>query len=270
MYLKPFAGPHGRFPYHYDKAANSVNPRVSYIICCTPRTGSTLLCEALTETGLCGIPSEHFGRDNARCEIQKSRTKDARMFLRGVFERGTTSNGVFGLKLQMKADFFTSVIEMLRTASSYSASNIPSAQILHETFPNLHYIWLTRRDKVRQAVSWWKAIQTGVWNQRHYSNVQPLVQVPTFSFEKIDEYIQKIMVREAAWENHFTGGGISPLTIVYEDFARSYQVVIKQVMEFLEIDPLLSSAFLPPPLTKQADTTSEEWVKKYLAQKQGA
>jgi trehalose 2-sulfotransferase len=33
----------------------------SYLICATPRSGSSLLCEALRNTGLAGNPDEYFG-----------------------------------------------------------------------------------------------------------------------------------------------------------------------------------------------------------------
>ncbi|HKF37998.1 MAG TPA: Stf0 family sulfotransferase, partial [Ktedonobacteraceae bacterium] len=32
----------------------------SYLTCATPRSGSTLLCEALSNTGLAGYPKEYF------------------------------------------------------------------------------------------------------------------------------------------------------------------------------------------------------------------
>lgn len=34
--------------------------KVSYLVCATPRSGSTLLCEALAETGVAGNPLEFF------------------------------------------------------------------------------------------------------------------------------------------------------------------------------------------------------------------
>src|SRR6266576_2925028 len=38
-----------------------MQPNISYIICATPRSGSSLLCEALTNTGVAGKPKEYFG-----------------------------------------------------------------------------------------------------------------------------------------------------------------------------------------------------------------
>src|SRR3712207_78955 len=37
-----------------------MTPRLSYLICATPRSGSTLLCHALDGTGISGHPDEHF------------------------------------------------------------------------------------------------------------------------------------------------------------------------------------------------------------------
>jgi LPS sulfotransferase NodH len=37
-----------------------VVPRRSYLVCATPRSGSTLLCETLEQTGIAGRPREYF------------------------------------------------------------------------------------------------------------------------------------------------------------------------------------------------------------------
>ncbi|MBA2364790.1 MAG: hypothetical protein H0V86_14810, partial [Chloroflexia bacterium] len=39
-----------------------MHPHTSYLICGTPRSGSFLLCEALKNTGLAGMPEEYFWR----------------------------------------------------------------------------------------------------------------------------------------------------------------------------------------------------------------
>src|SRR3954447_21071418 len=37
-----------------------LRPAVSYLLCSTPRTGSSLLCDALRATGVAGRPEEYF------------------------------------------------------------------------------------------------------------------------------------------------------------------------------------------------------------------
>ena len=37
-----------------------MKPDCSYLVCATPRSGSTLVCHALEETGVAGRPEEYF------------------------------------------------------------------------------------------------------------------------------------------------------------------------------------------------------------------
>ena len=37
-----------------------MKPERSYLVCATPRSGSTLVCQALEETGVAGRPEEYF------------------------------------------------------------------------------------------------------------------------------------------------------------------------------------------------------------------
>ncbi|MBE9506501.1 MAG: hypothetical protein IMY86_00490, partial [Chloroflexi bacterium] len=41
-----------------------MRPHTSYLICATNRSGSSLLCEALKNTGIAGRPEEYFWRDD--------------------------------------------------------------------------------------------------------------------------------------------------------------------------------------------------------------
>src|SRR3712207_7561541 len=43
-----------------DGRAGVVAPEASYLICATPRSGSTMLCDALEGTEIAGRPAEHF------------------------------------------------------------------------------------------------------------------------------------------------------------------------------------------------------------------
>lgn len=47
----------------HDRAGDghaATEPTRSYLVCATPRSGSTLLCEALLATGVAGRPREYF------------------------------------------------------------------------------------------------------------------------------------------------------------------------------------------------------------------
>src|SRR5205807_1627042 len=90
--------------------------------------------------------------DYARLDTTPGAAQDVSnyaVYLAQVLEEGTTHNGVFGAKVMW--GYFDDFISNLRDISSYR--EMPSPDLLSTIFPNLHYIWVTRSDKLRQAIS---------------------------------------------------------------------------------------------------------------------
>jgi trehalose 2-sulfotransferase len=142
-----------------------MNVRTSYAICAVQRSGSSLLCEALKNTGLAGIPEEYFlykedeGSWENGCWAQHNGVTSRRGFINLVLAKATATNGVFGTKLMW--NYFPHVIRSLQELPEYQG--LAAAPLLGMLLPNLHYIWLVRADKVRQAVSWAMAAQTDIY-----------------------------------------------------------------------------------------------------------
>jgi LPS sulfotransferase NodH len=80
---------------------NDVVAHTACVICTAPRTGSSLLGEALTSTGCAGRPREYFDihKRNEQNWIDQFKIAQDKDYLEKVITAGTTSNGVFGLKL---------------------------------------------------------------------------------------------------------------------------------------------------------------------------
>src|SRR5215831_10803096 len=74
-----------------------MSTRLSYLICATPRSGGSFLCEVLSSTGIPGRPDDYFW-DPPFWFAQWSVT-DISSFAERLFQEGTTANGVFGSKL---------------------------------------------------------------------------------------------------------------------------------------------------------------------------
>src|SRR6202050_1088407 len=97
---------------------------ISYLVCATQRSGSTLLCEFLRATDVAGVPDEYFERlrgtglprqprqyfeDPSVQDIaagllptrpgRPERAGEFEPWLHYVLQRGTTPNGVFGAKM---------------------------------------------------------------------------------------------------------------------------------------------------------------------------
>ena len=163
-------------------------PHASYLICSTPRTGSSLLCDALTLTGVAGRPEEYFQfrartgfprrpqeyfegagdpeifdilGPRTRIEEDESRYDPSRYeryenYLTWALDEGTTPNGIFGAKVMW--GYFNGFVTGLRWAVP-GRQRLSVCELAPSVFPELRYLSVTRRDKVRQAVSLWRALQ---------------------------------------------------------------------------------------------------------------
>lgn len=130
-----------------------MKPTLSYTIWFTQRTGSTLLCKALEETHIAGIPNEWL-----YTWLGDQRVRSYTELQMRLWESGSTANGVFGLKHSFHESHFTTLIETFRQFPGCPAHEKNRVRIWENALPNHKHIFMTRRNKVRLAVSWWKAV----------------------------------------------------------------------------------------------------------------
>ena len=173
-------------------------------------------------------------------------------YVAGALSQGTTPNGVFGAKIMW--GYFDDFVGKLHSIPGYE--DRPVAELLSTVFPNLHYLWMTRRDKVRQAISFERAIQTNSWAM---TDETPLLTGELhFDFARIDALVHLIEAHEAAWHHYFAESGITPFTVVYEGFVASYEQTAIQILHELRIPVPEPLQFAPRRMRRQADARSEE------------
>ena len=243
-----------------------MKPQISYVICAVQRSGSFLLCEALKNTGLAGFPEEYFLRGEGWEDNEWARqhgVSSRRDYLDLVFEQGTSSNGVFGTKI-MWNDFHR-MLKSLQQLAEYK--DLAPPELMASLFPKVHYIWIVRRDKVRQAVSWAKAGQTDVYAWTKGENPLPKRE-PFFDFEFIDRLHQLIVEGEAGWQSFFEACGVQPFRVEYEELVEAYESTALRILDYLNIPYPRNLVFGERKLQKQADDLSEAWVQRYIQMKQ--
>jgi len=116
----------------------------------------------------------------------------------------------------------------------------------------LPYIWVSRRDRTRQAVSLWKAQQEGR---------SPLLH-PHYSFAAIDRLRREVTDADRAWMTFFDRHGLEPLALTYEQVAADLPGAVRSVLDHIGVDSAAADG-VKPPLERQADDRSERWVEQY-------
>ena len=239
-----------------------MKPALSYTIWFTQRTGSTLLCKALEKTGIAGIPNEWL-----YTWLGEQHVKSPAEIQRHLWNSGSTPNGVFGLKHSFHEPHFTKLIETFRQFPGCPAQESNRARIWEHALPNHRHIFMTRRNKVRLAVSWWKAVKTAEWHRLPGASATLVDLSDSYSFDFIYHLYLECSMREAGIQEFFSEGGIVPFTIVYEDFIKEYEPTVIRTLAFLGVDA--ANREIPPPsLEPTADDISEEWVQRFRGELQ--
>jgi len=282
-------------------AGGAVRPEISYLICATPRSGSTFLCEALDNTGIAGHPAEHFevlmetGQPRQpRDYFQRSNDPEVWALLDDPEFRDVL--GEYGGRYAehparrdpawRPPNFKGLVDEALRLGTTENgvlgtkimwayfrdfvrlARRTPGLEDVRPydvpacVLPNLRrFVWIRRDDTTRQAVSLWKALQTQQWRRDSDDDVGG--QGLRFSFAAVDHLKLRIDEHNAAWQSFFERSGVEPLRIVYEEFIEAYEENVLGLLKGLEIPIPEGFTVTQPKMKRQADELSEEWVRLY-------
>jgi trehalose 2-sulfotransferase len=242
-------------------------PRLSHLVCATERSGTTLLCELLGATGVAGRPEEYFECLNSTGRVRQPReyfdadtdpevlallpssppsrpAGDWHARLAWALERGTTSNGVFGAKM------------MWAYLPDFLAHGEPEAMLGEP----LRWVHVDREDKLAQAVSLWRAVQTEQWRAEDRSGGAPVFHAGAIAALK-----RRLEDHAAGWREWFAARRIDPLEITYEELAADPHATVCRVLDHLGLDT--AGIDIPaPPTLRQADSRSQAWVERFRAQ----
>ena len=245
-------------------------PTTSYLMCANQRTGTHLLCFALTDLGIAGRPDEYlidfdhptwkFWENGPVALANGAKTREE--FLAVVKRVGTTDNGVFGVKLMF--NYLDKIVSNFLEMPQYA--DLDRAAIFHAVFPNLHVIDVKRRDHLRQAISWARMGQTGVYVVTKDWQPEPAGE-PVYDFEMIKAMIGLIEDGERGWAEFYNELSLRPYEIVYEDLLTTEGIssTLRGLVRHLGVEPNFATPPIPRSIV-QADALTEEWVARYLSE----
>lgn len=271
--------PHRRVCTHSTRQASIQDPRwvfqnATYIICTNPRSGSWLLTEGLASTQLAGNPREWFNtleeqQQRAVWRMEHPSDLSFESYLRLVIAKSMSQNRISGIKLH-----YYQFAELPQSVEGIaSLCGLTPAQLLSTLFPNARFIWLTRRDKVRQAISLELAFQTDRWwsvEGTHQHRDQQDAPSPHFDPHAIAHKEARLLENDASWRAYFEENCISPFTIYYEDLIANYPKTIAAILKWLGVYDADTITVPETRLKRQSNALNEEWVTRYLAAKSAA
>ena len=241
----------------------------SYMICTSPRSGSTLLCKLLGATGVAGNPASWFYDPSVgdwldELDVVPQPEATERQILDVVFRaaiaRGSGGKGPFGLRQQ--GDSFPFLFEKLALLSPQETTDAGRFQ---KVFGATLFIHLTRRDKVDQAVSYLKAEQTGLWHVApdgsELERVSPHRE-PVYDAEKLRACFEMVTAYDCVWNDWFSREQINPFRISYDDLAADPIGTLRDVLGSLGLERLAAND-VTPGVRKLADRTNHEWAERF-------
>jgi LPS sulfotransferase NodH len=262
-------------------------PATAYLVCATPRSGSTLLCETLRATGVAGSPREHF-------EVLRHSglPRQPREYLAGLDDRGAleplaplrpaapppaepaeawwarirragrSPNGVWGGKLMW--GHVEDLVARARELDGLRDADL--ADVLHALLGrDVRFVLVRRADKVAQAVSLWRAIQTQRW-RAEASGPAPRERAE-YRFAAIDHLVAQLEHDEAAWQRWFRAARLRPLHLPYEQLSAEPCATVAGVLHFLGLP---ADDVPAPALRHQRDARSRAWVRRYRLERRVA
>jgi trehalose 2-sulfotransferase len=278
----------------------SSEPALSYLICATPRSGSTLLCTALDDTGIAGHPEEHFEvlletgqRRQPRDYFQRSNDPEVWALLddpefRDIlgeyggryaehpaqrdphwsppdFQKlvaGAVEKGTTENGVLGTKIMWAYFRDFVRLARRRGHQDARPCEVPAAVLPNLRrFVWMRRDDTTGQAVSLWKALQTQQW--RKDSDEEMGGQGLRFSYAAVDHLKLRIDEHNAAWKAFFEGCGVEPLEVLYEDLVEDYEGTVLRLLEGIGVSIPDNFEVEAPKMRRQADELSGEWVRLY-------
>jgi LPS sulfotransferase NodH len=254
---------------------------ISYLVCATQRSGSTLLCELLKGTEVAGVPEESFEvlrstglprqpreyfQDPALADIaerlalmnpgEPERSGQFEGWFKYAIQRGTSRNGVFATKMMW--NYFDDFRERVRELPGLQDVTFNDA--LEVLFPQLRIVFVRRRDKLAQAVSLWKALQTQQW-RNEADPFESDLRVE-YDYVALKHLVNELHRWDARWEDWFHATGREPIRVIYEEFVTSRAATIGRVLDALDIAPREPESNSGP-MRPQADDVSRDWVARF-------
>lgn len=185
---------------------------MDYLICATPRTRSTVLCDLLVSSGVAGYPREYHEEHESLKGLDITHRKVYQKYI----SVSTSPNGICGIQVMYKQKH---IIEKFID------------------FKKVKCIWLRRENKIKQAISLLKAAKRDCFHETNETRRNDDLDQIKITNDEIIYSTFELTAQDMSWGYYFQENRISPLTIWYKELETETQQkdILKKVLAFLGI-----------------------------------
>jgi LPS sulfotransferase NodH len=244
----------------FDFPVRANGPERTYLLASVPRAGSTYFSHVLWRTGCLGAPLEYLNFEPAGPYGFAAKSPDTQKQLwRSVLRRRCSPNGVFGLKV------FPIQLEQLNHDNPPLLEEVLSAML--PKVGERRVVYLRRRDRVAQTVSYARASLSGVWRKEQEREDAPPID---YSEDALEAAERGIAFQEEVWARMFSELRIEPLELWHEDVLADPAAAAQKVADYVgvPIDPAL--AVQVPEIVKQSEGDARAWLERYARARQSS
>jgi LPS sulfotransferase NodH len=223
--------------------------RSAYLVCFGERSGSTMLCSLIGQTTALGQPDEFFNpRGPMQMYLARSHARDTAEYFAYLHNELSSADGVFGMKTT-----FADLAPLL--------DGDAFARLLDEP----RYVYLTRTDIVRQAVSSALARKRSIWHAYLGRDAPPADDGLPVDVPLVTRIIARIRENRRSWEEFFGDRDLAPLRVSYEDMTADPRAVVTGIAHSLGVE--LDDEQIPraSQTLQLSNATNEAWVEAVRA-----
>jgi len=223
-------------------------PAVRYLVFFTPRSGSSLLTDLMSSTGVLGKPGEWFNHDlvsRARNTLPGGASTPEE-FVQKIQRYRVSDNGVFGAQL-----VWPHLENIIEAGCESSLVDRDEAIIVH-----------LRQNIVAQAISLYLASESGYFHSSQANNARYL---PSYSAEGIRSQLGNLLEQECNLSAYLQKHRSDRLRFsFYEELAENPQQTVNALGKFVGVE--CSSADIHSPRKKIATGINREFEERFRAE----
>ena len=251
------------------------DPSASIVVLTTPRSGSSWTASLMRSTGLMGVCREWMTwlvhpNAQSRFELPPHGTANGEAFLASLRAASSTPNGVFAVKIissiwpelpSKLAPWGIGCVEERARAASSDSSDVGVNKDLwvSRVFPRPAVLVLRRRDRIGQAISFWRATATNRFAML-VDDTRPH-EMPVYDFTALHDALAAVDAHAIELERAIAAfsavPGVRMMEAVYEDMLADPVPTVRQLATMAGIKIPETHRFETPLRMQRDDATAE-------------